>query len=104
MAISKKMPGGRTAAQGMHLSKRYWEMIADELHRDGWSYGYTVALGPGFTRIYAADAHKNDGHRYVSTADTFLSAVLNLQRSLPHTDEEPQRLAKKATHNNKSRT
>jgi hypothetical protein len=44
------------AAQSPRL-KRYWEIIADNLKKAGWSYGYVSALDREGRTIWIADGH-----------------------------------------------
>ena len=59
--------------------RAYWEMIADELARRGWSYGIKEAVEADGRRVCVVDAHRDDGHRYVVTAETMLTAFLELK-------------------------
>lgn len=65
------------------MSKQYWEILADEIHVAGWSYGYTRAIFPDGKFYYIADAHKNDGCKYVAQAETLLTTFMELQNMLP---------------------
>ena len=38
-----------------------WEIIADNLSKAGWSYGYVSALVLSGRTIWIADAHRDDG-------------------------------------------
>jgi hypothetical protein len=38
--------------------KCYWEIIADNLRRAGWSWGYVSALNSNGRTIWIADAHR----------------------------------------------
>jgi len=53
-----------------------WEIIADNLKKAGWSYGYVSALDREKRRIWIADAHHGDGKRFVVHADEKLTAFL----------------------------
>jgi hypothetical protein len=59
---------------------KYWEIIADELSRRGWSWGYTSLVDSSGCTIFSLDAHRRDGKRYVVTSDELLTAFLELQR------------------------
>jgi hypothetical protein len=48
---------------------KYWEIIADNLKRHGWSYGYVSAVDSEGRTIWIADAHRGDGKRFVVRAD-----------------------------------
>ena len=57
-----------------------WEIIADNLSETGWSWGCVSALDSHGQTIWIADAHSDDGKRYVVQADVKLTAFLELQR------------------------
>ena len=59
---------------------KYWEIIADQLSRDGWSWGYTSLLDSAGRTMFNVDAHRGDGKRYVVCADELLTAFSELQR------------------------
>jgi hypothetical protein len=63
---------------------KYWEIIADNLKKAGWSYGYVSALDHDGGTIWIADAHRDDGKRFVVHADEKLSAFLELERIKGH--------------------
>jgi hypothetical protein len=55
---------------------KYWEIIADRLHAEGWSYG----IAEHFTKhglLFCVDAHR-DGKRFIVKADDLLTAFLSL--------------------------
>jgi hypothetical protein len=60
---------------------KYWEIIADNLSKAGWSLGLRVSDSNGRT-IWIADAHRGDGKRFVVHADEKLSAFLELESQL----------------------
>jgi hypothetical protein len=60
--------------------KRYWEIIADNLKKRGWSYGYVSALDSNGRTIWIADAHRDDEKRFAVRADEKLSAFVELER------------------------
>jgi hypothetical protein len=57
---------------------KYWEIIADRLMKAGWSLGWVSAIDSEGRTIWIADAHRNDGKRFIVHADEKLSALLNL--------------------------
>jgi hypothetical protein len=61
---------------------RYWEIIADRLSASGWSWGCVSALDSCGRTIWIADAHRDDGQRFVVHADEKLIAVLELERAI----------------------
>ena len=53
----------------------HWEIIADNLSKAGWSWGCVSALDCEGRTIWIADAHREDGKRFVVRADEKLPAV-----------------------------
>jgi hypothetical protein len=45
-----------------------WEIIADNLSKAGWSWGCVSAIDSNGRRIWIADAHRDDGKRFVVQA------------------------------------
>jgi hypothetical protein len=58
---------------------KYWEIIADNLKKRGWSLGYVSAVDSERPTIWIADAHRDDGKRFVVRADEKLTAFLGLE-------------------------
>jgi hypothetical protein len=58
---------------------RYWETIADTLSASGWSWGCVSALDSNGRTIFVADAHRDNGQRFVVRADEKLTAFLELE-------------------------
>jgi len=56
----------------------YWESIADNLSKAGWSWGSVSAIDSGGRTIWIVDAHRDDGKRF----DEKLSAFLELERAI----------------------
>ena len=54
---------------------KYWEIIADDLKKRGWSYGYVSVVDSQGRTIWIADAHRDDGKRFVVRADQKLLAA-----------------------------
>ena len=61
---------------------KYWELIADNLHKAGWSYGYVSAVDREGRTISIADAHRGDGKRFIVRSDDKLTAFVELQRGI----------------------
>jgi hypothetical protein len=59
-----------------------WEIIADNLSKAGWSWGWVAALDCEGRTIWIGDAHRHDGRRYVVRADEKLSAFLELESAI----------------------
>jgi hypothetical protein len=61
---------------------KYWEIIADNLSKAGWSWGCVSAIDSYEKTIWIADAHRDDGKRFVVRADEKLTAFLEPTRLL----------------------
>jgi len=60
---------------------KYWEIIADNLKKRGWSLGYVSAIDSNGRTIWIADAHR-DGKRFIVRADEKLTAFLELEKAI----------------------
>jgi hypothetical protein len=58
---------------------RYWEIVADNLKKRGWSWGWVSAIDSHGRTIWIADAHRGDGKRCVVRADEILTAFAELE-------------------------
>jgi len=58
---------------------KYWEIIADNLNKAGWSWGCVSTLDSSGRTIFVADAHRDDGKRFVVRADEKLTAFVELE-------------------------
>ena len=61
---------------------KYWEIIADNLSKAGWSLGWVSAIDSHGRTIWIVDAHRDDGRRFVVHADEKLSAFVELERQV----------------------
>jgi hypothetical protein len=61
---------------------KYWEIIADNLSKAGWSLGWVSAIDSEGRTIWIADAHRDDGKRFIVRADEILTAFLELERAI----------------------
>jgi hypothetical protein len=59
---------------------KYWEIIADKLSKAGWNWGCVSAIDSEGRRIWIADAHRDDGKRFIVHSDEKLSAFVELER------------------------
>jgi hypothetical protein len=59
-----------------------WEIIADNLKKADWSYGYVSAIDSSGRTIWIADAHRDDGKRFVARANETLTAFLELESAI----------------------
>jgi hypothetical protein len=58
---------------------RDWEIIADKLSASGWSLGWLSAVDSEGRTLFVADAHRDDGQRFVVHADEKLTAFIELE-------------------------
>jgi hypothetical protein len=58
---------------------KYWEIIADNLSKAGWSWGWVAAIDSTGRTIWIADAHRNAGKRFVVRTDEKLTAFVELE-------------------------
>ena len=61
---------------------KYWEIIADNLSKAGWTWGCVSARDLEGRTIWIADAHRDDGKRFIVRADEKLSAFVELERDV----------------------
>jgi hypothetical protein len=57
-------------------------MIADNLKKAGWSWGCVSTINSNGQTIFVADAHRDDGKRFIVRADEKLTAFLELERAV----------------------
>jgi len=60
---------------------KYWEIIADNLHKAGWSLGWVSALDCEGRTIWIVDAH-GYGKRFIVRSDEKLAAFVELQTAI----------------------
>ena len=61
---------------------KYWEIIADNLSKAGWSWGCVSAVDSNGRTIWVAYAHRGDGKRLVVRAEEILTAFLEAERAI----------------------
>jgi hypothetical protein len=61
---------------------KYRELIADNLSKAGWSWGCVSAIDSNGQTIWIADAHRDNGKRFVVRADEKLTAFLELELAI----------------------
>ena len=59
----------------------YWEIIADNLSKAGWSLGWVSAIDSEGRTIWIADAHR-EGKRFVVRAEEKLTAFLEVEPAI----------------------
>jgi hypothetical protein len=60
---------------------KYWEIIADNLSKAGWSWGWVSALDCEGCTIWIVDAHRHR-KRFVVRADEKLTAFVELEAAM----------------------
>ena len=61
---------------------KYWEIIADDLSKAGWSWGCVSAIDSQGRTTWIVDAHRSDGKRFVVRAEEKLTAFMELEFSI----------------------
>src|SRR5713101_8088354 len=61
---------------------KYWEVIADNLSKAGRSWGCVSALDSSGRTIFIADAHRDNGKRFVVHAEEKLTAFVQLESAI----------------------
>ena len=59
-----------------------WGIIADNLKKCGWSWGWISALDREGRTIWIVDAHRDDGKRFVVGADEKVTAFMELESAM----------------------
>jgi hypothetical protein len=58
---------------------KYWEIIADNLATRGWSWGLGTIGRTDGARFFIADAHRNDGKKFVVRGEDLLAVFVELE-------------------------
>jgi hypothetical protein len=61
---------------------KHWKIIADNLSKAGWSWGGVPTVDSRGRTIFVADAHRDDGKRFVVRADEKLTAFVELESAI----------------------
>ena len=77
--IISSLPLGSVKTGRIRCVKRYWEIIADNLSKAGWSWGCVAAIDSQGRTIWIADAHRDNGKRFIVRADEKLTAFVELK-------------------------
>jgi len=77
--VSITLLASRNAHNGSAV--KYWEIIADNLSKAGWSWGRVSAIDSNGRTIWIADAHR-DGKRYVVRTNEKLTAFVELESAV----------------------
>ena len=58
---------------------KYWEIIADNLSKAGWSWGCVSGVDSSRRMIFVADAYREENQRFIVCAYEKLSAFVELE-------------------------
>jgi len=61
---------------------RYWEIIADNLSEAAWSWGCVSTVDSNGQTIFVADAHRDNGKRFVVREHEKLTAFVELESAI----------------------
>ena len=64
------------------VSVKYWQIIADNLSKAGWSWTSVSTIDSRGRTICIVDAHRDDGRRFIVHADEKFSAFVELEREV----------------------
>jgi hypothetical protein len=62
---------------------KYWEIIADNLSKADWSWGWVSAVDSCGRTMWIAEAHRNDVKRFVVRTDEKPTAFVELESAVP---------------------
>jgi hypothetical protein len=65
--------------------RKYFELIADRLSASSWSWGCVSAIDSIERTIWIADAHRDNGKRFVARSEEKLTAFLELESVIHRT-------------------
>jgi hypothetical protein len=71
-----------TGRQKSRTFVKYWEIIANNPSKAGWSLSYVSAVDCEGRTIWIADAHRDDGKCFVAFVDEKLAAFLQLESAI----------------------
>lgn len=61
---------------------KYWEIIADNLSKDGCSWDYCSTVNRSGEVLFWVDAHRDDGQRFIVQLYEILKAFLELENAI----------------------
>jgi hypothetical protein len=62
--------------------KKYWEIIADNLSKAGWSWGCVSTVDCNGRTIFVADTHREENQRFIVRALEKLTAFVELESAV----------------------
>jgi hypothetical protein len=75
----ERRKGSEARRVGYGAAVKYWESIADNLSKAGFSLGWVSAIDVEGRKIWIVDAHRDDRRRFVVRADEKLTAFVELE-------------------------
>jgi hypothetical protein len=61
------------------MNFKYWEIIADNLSKAGWSWTCVSGVNSQGRTIWIAESHRRDGKRFVARAHQKFTAFMGLE-------------------------
>jgi hypothetical protein len=61
---------------------KYWEAIADNFSKAGWSWGCVSAIDSNGRTIWIGDAHRGEGKRFIVRAGEKLTVFIELESAI----------------------
>jgi hypothetical protein len=71
---------GAESKRGRIRRMTYWETIAENLTKAGFSWGCSSETDSSGRVLYTADAYSRDGRRFIVLSEDRLSAFMELER------------------------
>ena len=81
LGLARFVPLPKSSPECSHQHVKYWQIIADNLKKAGWSLDWVLARDLEGRTIWIVDAH-GYGKRFVVHADQMLTAFVELQRAI----------------------
>jgi hypothetical protein len=72
----------RRGREAESAASEVWEIIADNLSKAGWSWGCAATVDHRVRTTFVADAHRDDGKRFVVRADEKLTTFVGLESAV----------------------
>jgi hypothetical protein len=61
---------------------KYWEIIADNLSKAGWSWGCVSGVDSNGQTMFTVDADRDEGRRFIASADKKLTAFVEPESAI----------------------
>jgi|SRR4030095_182765 hypothetical protein len=79
---SKLLVGGKIVSPRCRRGTREWEISTDNLSKAGWNWGCVATMDCRERTTFVADAHRDDGKRFVARADEKLTPFAELESAV----------------------